>query len=227
MPVDFFQTWELSFKHLFLHHQKVKTKVIDWWSKYETAKQKQKQIIIDRAKRLNADPEIPTTPDCETTTTTHSLTVGTDTASTDPLLIGEVEIFACELEKTRHFRGMFSAVDTFPLYKGKNQSSQATATDSEVQCRFKGQFMLYENSEELQDNFSHVLNRNDGSFFCLKPPNGPVRVMLHVYVVKATIFGSLNERESCYSYLSYKLGGKWTYDPEKQALNTLSPVFGK
>lgn len=181
---------------------------------------------MNQANRLNIDAEAVTTPDFETRNSFPKTDDPIVAESVDPCLVGQVEIFACELEKTRNFRDVFSTVDTFPLYKGKNQSSQA-AKDSEVQCHFKGQFMLYEDNQALQDSFSSVLHRNDGSFFCLKPPNGPVRVMLYVYVVKATIFGSLNERESCYSYLSYKLGSKWTYDPEKQALNTLSPVFGK
>ena len=178
--------------------------MIDWWTKYEMAKQKQKQ-------RLGADKK----PDNEESSQL--------TAANTSSQISEIELYNCELEKTKQFRQMFSVLDTFPLYKGKSQSSYT----KDMQCHFKGQFMLYEDNRSLQENFSTMLQRNDGSFFCLKPSNQPIRVMLHVYVVKATIFGSFNEKESCYSYFSYKIGNKWMVDTENQALNTLSPIFGR
>ena len=68
------------------------------------------------------------------------------------------------------------------------------AYTKEVQCEFKGDFMLYENNANLQDKFSTFLQRNDNSFFKLSPPSGAVRVKLHVYVIKASIYGSMNSR---------------------------------
>ena len=134
--------------------------------------------------------------------------------------LSQITIYSCELEKTKKFQNMFTTLQTYKLSKGKNYTK-------EVQCDFKGKFILYENDYHLHQKFGTVLARNENSFLKLMPSNSPIKLMLYVYVIRATIFGSLNKKEACRSYLSTRIGEKWHFDTENHRLNTLTPIFGR
>ena len=87
--------------------------------------------------------------------------------------------------------------------------------------------MIYQTSPELEENFSRVFKRYEG-FLKTLPTNNTVKLILRIYVIKATIFVANSINQNCDPYLTYKIGDK-LFDDRRGSLcnNTLEPVFGR
>ena len=111
-------------------------------------------------------------------------------------------------------------LETYSLYKGKNHQS----ADS-VQCFFKGNFLLYNESLELRERFERTVLKRYGGFFRLNPSNAPVQLKVRIYIVKASL-SPIRDNGICNPFLSIKIGDRTFEDTANTRQNTTDPIFG-
>ena len=73
-------------------------------------------------------------------------------------------------------------LEVFPLIKGKYDETQ----EEQVQCQFKGKFLLFKETESLNQDFGSLLKKY-GGFLALSPPNTPILLKIRIYIIKATL----------------------------------------
>ncbi|CAF0895015.1 unnamed protein product, partial [Brachionus calyciflorus] len=98
--------------------------------------------------------------------------------------IQKIQVFDCELEKKY---ALNETIDHFTLIIGKNRP---LAKYGKFQCQFKGKFMLYDETK-LDEDVSQFLTMN-GGFLKKMPPNLPVKVKVHVYIIKISIVNPIH-----------------------------------
>lgn len=50
--------------------------------------------------------------------------------------VEKIQVFDCELEKLNQFKSINRTIETYPLYKGKNQQGNVNSSEM-IQCHFK------------------------------------------------------------------------------------------
>ena len=87
--------------------------------------------------------------------------------------------------------------------------------------------MLYQIDTNLEEIFRKVFKRYEG-FLKTLPSNKTMKLIVRIYVIKASIYGSNSINGNCNPFLSYKIGDK-EYNDYQASLcnNTLEPVFGR
>lgn len=91
-------------------------------------------------------------------------------------------------------------------------------------CQFKGKFMLYDESK-LTNDLKSYLTQN-GGFLKRKSPNLPVKVRVHLYIVKASILNPIH-LDSKFDPIILVEYGNQKLTEEKIKNDSMEPLIGK
>ncbi|XP_051259533.1 fer-1-like protein 6 isoform X2 [Dicentrarchus labrax] len=210
--------------------------VIDWWSKYYASVEKQ-------AKQKDGSP-FPHV--FEKTLTYQSLlSVGIDSlvstsdgdkkkkqkgkGTVEPSVglstkLATLKLYNKELEA--EFGPFDDWVNTYELFRGKANEEEG-ATEERFVGKFKGRFCLYKLSEDEEEDWDQA---TDAGHFRVSrgiPPNGPVQVLIRVYIVSASNLHPADPDGKADPYIVVRIGKNEIKDRDNYIPKQLNPVFGR
>ncbi len=119
--------------------------------------------------------------------------------------IQKVVIYENELEKNFDFT---ETLKSFNLLIGK--AKREFNLKNQQQCQFKGNFLLYDETA-LNLNLKNMLDIK-GGFLKNTPPNLPIKIKVHVYILKISVINSIGlignnslQPKICLNYGSHEL----------------------
>ena len=91
--------------------------------------------------------------------------------------------------------------DSYPLQSGKHIDK-----NREVQCIFKGKFLIYKQDQTVDNRFKKLMTH--GGFLGMKTRNFPLYVRVRVYIIRAEISNLVDISQQCEPYVVLKCGDK-------------------
>uniref|UniRef100_UPI003AADEC2C fer-1-like protein 6 n=1 Tax=Centroberyx gerrardi TaxID=166262 RepID=UPI003AADEC2C len=213
--------------------------VIDWWSKYYASVEK-----IQQAKQKEGHP-FPQVFDKVSpfqnllSEGVHSMVSGPsdgdkkkkqkgkatpEQSLTLPTKLATLQLYNKELEAV--FGPFNDWVNTFELYRGKANEEEGTNEERFV-GKFKGRFCLYKLTEDEEEDGEE--DPDSGHFRVNRgiPPNGPMKVLIRVYIVSASNLHPADSDGKSDPYIVLRLGKKEIKDRDNYIPKQLNPVFGR
>uniref|UniRef100_A0AAY4DXW4 C2 domain-containing protein n=1 Tax=Denticeps clupeoides TaxID=299321 RepID=A0AAY4DXW4_9TELE len=128
------------------------------------------------------------------------------------------ELYKSELEN--EFSQFMDWLHTFTIYKGKSNYDDDDDDESErTMGKYKGSFLIYPISNEDEDVELQITNG--------VPKNTPMKILVRVYVVKATNLAPTDPNGKADPYVVVKVGQQQQDSKERYIPKQLNPVFGE
>ncbi|XP_076863627.1 fer-1-like protein 4 [Brachyhypopomus gauderio] len=132
--------------------------------------------------------------------------------------IATLTLYKSELEN--EFSQFMDWLHTFPIYKGKSNVDEEDDDDSDrTMGKYKGSFLIYPIASEDEDPDFQITNGI--------PKNSPVKVLVRVYVVKATNLAPADPNGKADPYVVVKIGQQQLDTKDRYIPKQLNPVFGE
>ncbi|KAJ7998679.1 hypothetical protein DPEC_G00207380 [Dallia pectoralis] len=131
--------------------------------------------------------------------------------------IATVQLYKSELEN--EFSEFMDWLHTFPIYKGKSNEEEDEDEDDRCMGKYKGSFLIYPISPEDEDADCRITNGI--------PQNTAIKVLVRVYVAKATNLAPTDPNGKADPYLTVKVGKQSIDSKERYIPKQLNPVFGE
>ncbi|XP_069809267.1 fer-1-like protein 4 [Dendropsophus ebraccatus] len=130
-------------------------------------------------------------------------------------VISTLKIYKEELEK--EFDGFEDWLYVFPLHRGKALDDEDGNDEDNFMGKYKGSFYIYPSSEATDE------------FQIMKgvPRNRPVKVLVRIYIVKATNLSPADPNGKADPYVVVKVGEQTMDSKERYIPKQLNPVFGE
>ncbi|XP_035764349.1 otoferlin isoform X3 [Neolamprologus brichardi] len=139
--------------------------------------------------------------------------------------VDELVVYNKELES--EYGNFEDWLHTFNLYRGKAGDDDEHALDDDrIVGRFKGSLCIYKLPVSEEITREAGFDPNMGMFQSI-PHNDPVKVLVRVYVVRATELHPADINGKADPYVVIKLGKSEVKDKENYISKQLNPVFGK
>ncbi|XP_056286997.1 fer-1-like protein 6 isoform X2 [Pseudoliparis swirei] len=185
--------------------------VIDWWSKYYASVEKQAKLDE------SPFPEVfeKFDPDKKKKEPKGKGTVEPNLGLQPKL--ATLKLYNKELEAEF---GLFNDwVNTYELFRGKANEDES---EERFVGKFKGRFCLHKLCEDDDRD-------DDGSFRVTRgiPPNGPVQVLVRVYIISASNLHPADPDGKADPYIVLRLGKNEIKDRDNYIPKQLNPVFGR
>nr|XP_056700148.1 fer-1-like protein 4 [Euleptes europaea] len=193
---------------------------LDWWSKYyESLKEMNNQSLSDEEDGDNDDPNDPEGGNLNVA----SLDVDVDDdviVEVEPVrpkrkLIATLKIYNSELEN--EFDNFEDWLYIFPLHRGKANEDEDGNEEDNLVGKYKGSFYVYR-AEEV--GAEHKISQGI-------PRNRPVKVLVRIYIVKATNLTPADPNGKADPYLVITIGQQRKDTKERYIPKQLNPVFGE
>uniref|UniRef100_A0A8C2UG31 Fer-1-like protein 4 n=1 Tax=Coturnix japonica TaxID=93934 RepID=A0A8C2UG31_COTJA len=185
---------------------------LDWWSKYyESLKEdqsiSQSSIAISDGGNLNAayiDMEAE-----------DEMVIEAEPAQPKRKLIATLQIYNSELEN--EFDNFEDWLCIFPLHRGKANDDEDGHEDENFVGKYKGSFYVYPSVEAgMEPKVSQGV-----------PRNRPIKVLVRVYIVKATNLSPADPNGKADPYVVVTVGQEQKDTKERYIPKQLNPVFGE
>ncbi|MEQ2204556.1 hypothetical protein XENOCAPTIV_015108 [Xenoophorus captivus] len=139
--------------------------------------------------------------------------------------VDELMVYNKELEY--EYGNFEDWLHTFNLYRGKAGDDDEHALDDDrIVGRFKGSLCMYKVPLSQEITREAGYDPNMGMFQSI-PHNDPIRVLVRVFVVRATDLHPADINGKADPYVVIKLGKSEIKDKENYISKQLNPVFGK
>lgn len=141
-----------------------------------------------------------------------------------PTKLATLKLYNKELEA--EFGPFNDWVNTYELYRGK-ASEEDGASDERFVGKFKGRFCLYKLDEDEDEDEDEVMDM--GLFRVNRgiPSNGPVEVLIRIYIVSASNLHPADPDGKADPYIVLRLGKNEIKDRDNYIPKQLNPVFGR
>ncbi|KAM4622831.1 fer-1-like protein 4 [Discoglossus pictus] len=130
-------------------------------------------------------------------------------------MIATLKVYNSELEK--EFEDFEDWLYVFSLNKGKAIDDEDGNDDDNFMGKYKGSFYIYP-AEEATSEFKIMKG---------VPRNRPVKVLVRIYIVKATNLSPADPNGKADPYVVVKVGGQVKDSKERYIPKQLNPVFGE
>uniref|UniRef100_A0A673IGM9 Copine-3-like n=1 Tax=Sinocyclocheilus rhinocerous TaxID=307959 RepID=A0A673IGM9_9TELE len=129
-----------------------------------------------------------------------------------------ISLYKSELEN--EFSQFMDWLHIFPVYKGKSSLEDEEEDEStRYMGKYKGSFLIYPIAPEDEDADCQITNGI--------PKNAPIKVLVRVYVVKATNLAPTDPNGKADPYVVVKVGQQQMDSKERYIPKQLNPVFGE
>uniref|UniRef100_A0A8C1QFE8 Fer-1 like family member 4 n=1 Tax=Cyprinus carpio TaxID=7962 RepID=A0A8C1QFE8_CYPCA len=130
----------------------------------------------------------------------------------------EKQLYKSELENA--FSQFMDWLHIFTVYKGKSSVEDEEEDEStRYMGKYKGSFLMYPIAPEDEDADCQITNGI--------PKNAPIKVLVRVYVVKATNLAPTDPNGKADPYVVVKVGQQQMDSKERYIPKQLNPVFGE
>ncbi|KAG8446273.1 hypothetical protein GDO86_013923 [Hymenochirus boettgeri] len=193
---------------------------LDWWTKYyeslrelneqETAKQEEEEAENEEqndggnlnAAALDAEGE-------------EEFSIEEETVKPKRKVIATLTIYNKELES--EFEDFQDWLYIFPLQRGKAVDDDDGNEDDNYMGKYKGSFYIYP-AEDATSEFQIMKG---------VPRNRPVKVLVRIYIIKATELSPTDPNGKADPYVTVKVGNQEKTSKERYIPKQLNPVFGE
>ncbi|PIN95495.1 hypothetical protein AB205_0125570, partial [Aquarana catesbeiana] len=175
---------------------------LDWWSKYYESL----RDVSDQVKGVNINA-------LDAAEEGEFVEVEFVKAKRKP--ISTVKIYKGELED--EFDRFEDWLYVFPLYKGKALDDEDANDDDNFMGKYKGSFYIYPSGQATDE---YQIMRG-------VPRNRPVKVLVRIYIVKATNLAPADPNGKADPYIVVKVGEQTMDSKERYIPKQLNPVFGE
>ncbi|XP_071016401.1 fer-1-like protein 4 [Oncorhynchus clarkii lewisi] len=131
--------------------------------------------------------------------------------------IATLQLYKSELEN--EFSEFMDWLHTFPIYKGKANEEEDEDEEERSMGKYKGSFLIYPISPE-DEHAERQITKGI-------PQNTPIKVLVRVYVVKATNLAPTDPNGKADPYVVVKVGGQSMDNKDSYIPKQLNPVFGE
>ncbi|MBN3298130.1 OTOF protein, partial [Amia calva] len=133
-------------------------------------------------------------------------------------MICTLKLYKSELEN--EFEEFMDWLHTFPIYKGRaNCENEEEDEEERTMGKYKGSFLIYPISQEDEDAECKITKGI--------PKNVPIKVLVRVYVVKATNLAPTDPNGKADPYVVVKVGQQQMDSKDHYIPKQLNPVFGE
>lgn len=200
-----------------LEEEPVENEELDWWSKYYAS-------IHEREREAAAKREL----EEQAETEGANLTMANIEDEDEDFVVVEVEppkrkniatlmLYSGELES--EFHQFQDWLQILPLFKGRALGDALEEEPEErIMGKFKGSFLVYPIEPEADD----TVQITDGI-----PKNSPVKVLVRVYIVKASSLSPTDPNGKADPYLVLQVGSQSQDTKDRYIPKQLNPVFGE
>uniref|UniRef100_A0A672T2U3 Fer-1-like protein 4 n=1 Tax=Sinocyclocheilus grahami TaxID=75366 RepID=A0A672T2U3_SINGR len=182
---------------------------LDWWSKYYASlAELEKQVInyFDNRFMLALEAE------------DDEAVIEIESPAPKRKKIATLQLYKSELEN--NFSQFMDWLHIFPVYKGKSSLEDEEEDEStRYMGKYKGSFLIYPIAPEDEDADCQITNGI--------PKNAPIKVLVRVYVVKATNLAPTDPNGKADPYVVVKVGQQQMDSKERYIPKQLNPVFGE
>ncbi|XP_067460357.1 fer-1-like protein 6 [Thunnus thynnus] len=209
--------------------------VIDWWSKYYASVEKQAKQregspfphVFERALSYHTmlsdgiDSLVSSQSDGDKK---RKLKLKATPEPSLPTKLATLRLYNKELEA--EFGAFDDWVNTYELFRGKANEEEGVTQERFV-GKFKGRFCLYKLTDDEAEDWEEA--ENSGCFRVNRgiPPNGPVQVLIRVYIVSASNLHPADQDGKADPYIVVRLGKNEIKDRDNYIPKQLNPVFGR
>ncbi|XP_017548337.1 fer-1-like protein 4 [Pygocentrus nattereri] len=202
-----------------LEEEEPEKEELDWWSKYyaslaELEKQEDKDDDMD-------DPQDGEGGNFNMATLEEeddAVIVEIEPPKPKRKKIATLQLYKSELEN--EFSQFMDWLHIFPIYKGKSNFDDEDEDESErTMGKYKGSFLIYPISPEEEDADFQITKGI--------PKNAPIKVLVRLYVVKATNLAPTDPNGKADPYVVVKVGQQHFDCKERYIPKQLNPVFGE
>ncbi|KAM6927320.1 LOW QUALITY PROTEIN: fer-1-like protein 4 [Xenentodon cancila] len=192
---------------------------LDWWSKYYAS-------LEEMAKKASEKEEM----EEQAETEGGNMTMANIEEEDEEVVVVEIEppkrkkiatlqLYEGDLES--EFNQFQDWLKTFPLYKGRTNTEEEDEDDEErLMGKYKGSFLVYPiDPEDKEDTTCQITNGI--------PKNSPVKVLIRVYIVKATSLAPTDPNGKSDPYLVVKVGDQSHDSKDRYISKQLNPIFGE
>ncbi|XP_029468634.1 fer-1-like protein 4 [Rhinatrema bivittatum] len=197
--------------------EKPEKEELDWWSKYyESLKEMYSQCNAEDDDGENEDPD-------GGNLNAYSIDVDAEDdfnaeeemVKTKRKLIATLKIYHSELEN--EFDNFQDWLFIFPLYRGKASEEEDVNDEENFMGKYKGSFYIYP-ADEAGPDYKIMQGI---------PRNRPIKVLVRVYIVKATNLSPADPNGKADPYVIVKVGEQQKDSKERYIPKQLNPVFGE
>lgn len=197
--------------------EKVELSELDWWSKYyasvEEMEKKEKEEEEEEVIEMDVDPLMPSTSD---DLEREFIAPKEQPVTRGKNIITTFKIYNTELEK--EYNNFQDWLYIFPLYRGKaNDDEYEDNCEDRIMGKCKGSLLIYP-SDEVESDLKILQGI---------PTNRPVKLLVRVYVVKATNLAPTDLNGKSDPYIVVKIGEQVQDSKERYIPKQLNPVFGE
>ncbi|XP_057217290.1 fer-1-like protein 4 isoform X2 [Triplophysa rosa] len=201
-----------------LEEEEPEKEELDWWSKYYTSlaeleKQEDKDDDMDDAQDGDGGPLTMSALEAEEDTS-----IEIEPPAPKRKKIATLKLYKSELEND--YSQFEDWLHLFPIYKGKSSVEDEEEDEStRYMGKYKGSFLIYPITPEDEDAECQITNG--------LPKNSPIKVLVRVYVVKATNLAPTDANGKADPYVVVKVGQQQMDSKERYIPKQLNPVFGE
>ncbi|XP_028262078.1 fer-1-like protein 4 [Parambassis ranga] len=192
---------------------------LDWWSKYYASMEElERQAAEEEEMEEQAETE------------GANLTMANIEEEEEDAVVVEIEppkrkkiatikLYSGDLES--EFSQFQDWLQIFPLYKGRASNEEDEEDEEErLMGKFKGSFLVYPiDPEDQEDTNCQITNGI--------PRNSPIKVLVRVYIVKATSLAPTDPNGKADPYLVVQVGEQSLDSKDRYIPKQLNPTFGE
>ncbi|XP_010139718.1 PREDICTED: fer-1-like protein 4, partial [Buceros rhinoceros silvestris] len=200
--------------------EKPELEELDWWSKYyESLKELYNQTRSDEEDAENDDLNDADGGNLNASSidieAEDETVIEAEPARPKRKLIATLQIYNSELEN--HFDNFEDWLCIFPLHRGKANEDEDGNEDEHFVGKYKGSFYVYPTEEAgTEPRVSRGI-----------PRNRPIKVLVRVYIVKATNLSPADPNGKADPYVVVTVGQEQKDTKERYIPKQLNPVFGE
>ncbi|KAM5135525.1 fer-1-like protein 4 [Mantella aurantiaca] len=198
-----------------LEEERPEPEELDWWSKYY-------ESLIEASDQMDAADEDEEAENEGDAVNIHNLDAAEEVEYVEVEVvkpkrkpISTMKIYNRELEE--EFDKFEDWLYVFPLYRGKALDDEDGNDDDNFMGKYKGSFYIYPTGEATDE------------FQIMKgvPRNRPVKVLVRIYIVKATNLAPADPNGKSDPYIVVKVGEQTMDTKDRYIPKQLNPVFGE
>ncbi|XP_057703030.1 fer-1-like protein 4 isoform X2 [Corythoichthys intestinalis] len=194
---------------------------LDWWSKYYASMEELEKQAAEELERKKEEEER------DNDTRRGKSTIDEDEEDVDVVVqveppkrkkIATLKLYAGDLES--EFRQFQDWLKIFPLHKGQAISEDAEEEEERLMGKYKGSFLVYPMDSDNEDDPKSQITKGI-------PQNSPLKLLIRIYVVKATNLAPNDPNGKSDPYLVIRIGTQSQDTKDRYIPKQLNPVFGE
>nr|XP_020466842.1 fer-1-like protein 4 [Monopterus albus] len=209
---------KIKFKEEELEEDVPEKEELDWWSKYYASlEEMEKQAAEEEENEEHAEAD------------GANLTMANIEEEEDEIVvepeppkrkkIATLKLYPSDLES--EFRQFQDWLKVFPLYKGKaSVEDEDEDEDDRLMGKYKGSFLVYPLDPGDEEDTNCQITEGI-------PKNSPIKILVRVYIVKATSLAPTDPNGKADPYLVLRVGEQSLDTKDRYIPKQLNPVFGE